>query len=100
MISIVAVIRVKPEHTDAMADALAAVVAHVEANEPGTIEYLVSRSEADPGLFFTYERYENRAAMDLHNNSEAVATWVETAGPMLDGDVEVHICAETATMQR
>lgn len=96
MITIVAEIRVRKECTDDMADALEEVVRHVTENEPGTIEYFVSQCETEPGRFFTYERYIDRDAMDLHNGSEAVAEWIAKAQPMLIGGVQVYTCFETA----
>lgn len=38
-------------------------------------------------MFATYERYLDRAAMDRHNNSEAVARFFDMAGPLIDGEV-------------
>jgi quinol monooxygenase YgiN len=38
-------------------------------------------------VFTTYERYLDRAAMDRHNNSEAVARFFGIAKPMIDGEV-------------
>jgi len=100
MISIVARIRVRKEFTDAMAEALADVVTYVEDNEPGTVSYFVCQCETEPGLFFTYERYDSRDAMDIHNSSDAIAAWIAKAQPMLIGGVEVHTCDEIAAMKR
>ena len=38
-------------------------------------------------MFATYERYLDRAAMDRHNNSEAVARFFDMAGPLIGGEV-------------
>ena len=38
-------------------------------------------------MFATYERYLDRAAMDRHNNSEAVARFFDKAGPLIGGEV-------------
>jgi hypothetical protein len=40
-----------------------------------------------PHVFTTYERYLDRAAMDRHNNSAAVARFFDIAKPMIDGEV-------------
>ena len=87
MITIIAVIRAKAGHEATMRDALVAVAAHVAANEPETIGFFISQSETEPGLFTTYERFADKAAMDRHNGSAAVATFFGIAKPILDGEV-------------
>ena len=87
MITITAVIRAKVGHEATMRDALVAVAAHVAANEPETIGFFISQSETEPGLFTTYERFADKAAMDRHNGSAAVATFFGIAKPILDGEV-------------
>ena len=87
MITITAVIRAKAGHEATMRDALVAVAAHVAANEPETIGFFISQSETEPGLFTTYERFADKAAMDRHNGSAAVATFFGIAKPILDCEV-------------
>ena len=87
MITITAVIRAKAGHEATMRDALVAVAAHVAASEPETIGFFISQSETEPGLFTTYERFADKAAMDRHNGSAAVATFFGIAKPILDGEV-------------
>ena len=93
MITISAVIRVKPGSEGTMKKALLDVAAHVAANEPETIDFFLSQSVDDPTLFTTYERFANPAAKDRHNGSEAVARFFAIAKPILDGDV-VLVTAE------
>ena len=87
MLTITAIIRVKQGCEAAMLEALLDVVSSVRANEPATIGYYVSQDATDPRVFTTYERYPDRAAMDRHNNSGAVARFFGIAKPMIDGDV-------------
>ena len=87
MLTISAVIRVKPGEEAAMRDGLLAVAAHVAANEPETIGFFVSQDAGDPCLFTTYERFADQAAMDRHNGSDVVAAFFALAKPILDGDV-------------
>ncbi|WP_407146510.1 putative quinol monooxygenase [Bradyrhizobium sp. ORS 86] len=70
-----------------MRQALLDVADHVRANEPSTVGYYVSQDGSDPCVFATYERYLDQAAMDRHNNSQAVARFFEVAKAILDGDV-------------
>ena len=87
MLTITAIIRARKGQEAAMREALLDVVSHVRANEPATVGYYVSQDVMDPCVFTTYERYLDRAAMDRHNNSEAVARFFGIAKPLIDGEV-------------
>ena len=100
MFTITAVIRVKPGREAAMRGALLDVAAFVAANEPGTVGYYISQSADRPELFTTYERFVDRAAMDRHNNSPAVAKFVAAAKDMLAEPFAVHIGTEQSAHQR
>ncbi len=96
MLSITAVIRVRPGQAEAMRRALDEVVAAVRAGEPGTIGYFVAQDQSDPCLFTTYERYRDEAAMASHNASPAVAHFFALAKPMLEGEVLLVTGSEVA----
>ncbi|CAL77822.1 hypothetical protein; putative Dimeric alpha-beta barrel domain; putative Antibiotic biosynthesis monooxygenase [Bradyrhizobium sp. ORS 278] len=100
MITITAVIRAKAGHEATMRDALVAVAAHVAANEPETIGFFISQSETEPGLFTTYERFADKAAMDRHNGSAAVAAFFGIAKPILDGEVILVTSQEVSATMR
>ncbi|WP_316229733.1 putative quinol monooxygenase [Bradyrhizobium sp. SZCCHNR1051] len=100
MITITAVIRAKAGHEATMRDALVAVAAHVAESEPETIGFFISQSEAEPGLFTTYERFADKAAMDRHNGSAAVATFFGIAKPILDGEVILVTSQEVSATLR
>ncbi|MGJ5134097.1 MULTISPECIES: putative quinol monooxygenase [unclassified Bradyrhizobium] len=100
MITITAVIRAKAGHEATMRDALVAVAAHVAANEPETIGFFISQSETEPGLFTTYERFADKAAMDRHNGSAAVATFFGIAKLILDGEVILVTSQEVSATLR
>ncbi|MGJ4911015.1 putative quinol monooxygenase [Bradyrhizobium sp. HKCCYLS2033] len=100
MITITAVIRAKAGQEATMRDALVAVAAHVAANEPETIGFFISQSETEPGLFTTYERFADKAAMDRHNGSAAVATFFGIAKPILDGEVILVTSQEVSATLR
>ncbi|GLH75982.1 hypothetical protein SSBR45G_08900 [Bradyrhizobium sp. SSBR45G] len=100
MITITAVIRAKAGHEATMRDALVAVAAYVAANEPETIGFFISQSESEPGLFTTYERFADKAAMDRHNGSAAVATFFGIAKPILDGEVILVTSQEVSATMR
>lgn len=94
MITITAVIAVKPGTERKMRDALLSVAHHVKDHEPGTAGFFLSQDEKDPSIFTTYERFIDRAAMDKHNNSAHVAHFFEVAKPLLARDVVLHIAQE------
>jgi quinol monooxygenase YgiN len=94
MITITAVIKVKPGHEEAMKQALLAVARSVEESEPDTLGYHVSQSLDEPGLFATYERFRDKSAMERHNASPAVARWVETCAPILAEKPVLYVAHE------
>ena len=66
------------------------VVEAVRETEPQTVGYYVTQSTDDQCVFTTFERFADRAAMERHNASAAVARFVREAGPHLDGDMVIH----------
>jgi quinol monooxygenase YgiN len=94
MLTITAVIRARKGHEAALEEALLDVAKHVRAHEPDTVGFFVSRDAADPTVFTTYERFTDRAAMDRHNGSDAVAKFFAIAQPILDGAVTLVTCEE------
>ena len=97
MITITAVIRAKQGSEAVVRQALLDVVAHVRANEPGTVGYFISQDPNDPCVFTTYERYVDEAAAERHNASEAVARFFEIAKPILAGSATVVTGREIAS---
>ena len=99
MLTITAVIRAKQGSEDTMRQGLLEVAENVQKNEPDTIDFFISQDPNDPCVFTTYERFTDQAAMDLHNNSEAVARFFGIAKPILDGDVVLVTCNEISARQ-
>ena len=64
-ISVIAELRAKSGHEDAMRSALEALVAPSQ-KEPGCLKYNVYESKYYTGDFFTYEEWESEAALDQH----------------------------------
>jgi quinol monooxygenase YgiN len=99
MISISAILRVKPGHESTLRDNLLEMIESVKRDEPGTVEYFISQSIDEPQVFTTYERFTDRAAMERHNNSAAVAKVIKIAGPILEGQIILHSSNELATKE-
>lgn len=96
MISLTALIRVKKGSEETMKAALSEIVDYVRENEPGTVGYFVGQGLETPNEFVTYERYMDRNAMDLHNNSQKVEHFFEIAHPILEGEAVIRICEEVS----
>jgi quinol monooxygenase YgiN len=100
MLTITAVIRAKKGHEATMRQALVEVAEHVRANEPDTIGFFVSQDGSDPCVFTTYERFADKAAMDRHNGSAAVAQFFGIAKPILDGNVTLITANEISAKSK
>jgi quinol monooxygenase YgiN len=96
MLTITAIIRARPHAKDIVRDALLSVVEAVRETEPQTASYFVTQSAQDHCVFTTFERFADRAAMERHNTSEAVARFIREAGSHFDGDIVVHVGEELA----
>ncbi len=77
--------RIKSEHIDAFAAAIAHNAKASLETEPGCKQFDVCRSSDEPQLFYLYELYVDEAAVQAHLNSPhflamnaATATWVES----------------------
>jgi quinol monooxygenase YgiN len=99
MLTITAVIRVKSGSEAIMRKGLLDVAEHVRANEPETIDFFISQDTKDSCVFTTYERFTDQAAMDRHNNSDAVARFFGMAKPILDGEVTLVTSMELSAKE-
>ena len=52
-------------------------------NEPGTLLYLMNRSQDDPDQFWFSELYTDEDAFAAHSGSDAMAKAVPTLGPLI-----------------
>ncbi|PRD15387.1 putative quinol monooxygenase [Pantoea coffeiphila] len=96
MISITALIEVKPGYERVMLDALLEVADWVKAHEPTTRGFYISQDSHNACLFTTYERFDDRAAMDRHNSSAAVSRFFDIARPILAGEVTLVTANEVS----
>jgi quinol monooxygenase YgiN len=94
MLTITAIIRAKKGQEETMRQALIKVAENVKLNEPDTVGFFISQDASDRCLFATYERFTDKAAMDRHNGSEAVARFFDVAKPILDGGVTLITASE------
>jgi quinol monooxygenase YgiN len=64
-ISVIAQIRAKSGHEDAVRTMISGLVGPSN-QEPGCLKYEVLEDTHYPGSFFTYEEWESEAALDTH----------------------------------
>lgn len=98
--TLVAHIRARAGCEDRVAAALAKVAETVARTEARTLGYHVGRAADDPALFVTFERFADRAAMDAHNGSAAVAAFVAEVDGCLDGPVGITVLDECSALVR
>jgi quinol monooxygenase YgiN len=89
MHTLTAILRAKPGHEETVHAALLACGASVRANEPDTASFFVTRSDTDPCVFVTHERFADRAAMERHNAGAGSQGFFAAAGNLLDGSPTV-----------
>ncbi|MBL0746673.1 putative quinol monooxygenase [Nocardioides baculatus] len=88
-LQVVATIPAKPEHADAIREALTTLVAATRAEE-GCLAYDLFESASAPGTFVTVERWTDQAALDAHMGQPHVAAAFAAADGALSGEVAIH----------
>ncbi len=81
---------VRPESLDECLAAISEFVAHVRANEPGTLRYDVWQDKDDPTRFVHVFVFRDAAAHTIHSESAEVKRFAEHPLPELPGSRRVH----------
>lgn len=68
MVVLTATFKAKPGKEAELETALKSVFPKVE-QEAGTLQYVLHRSKKEAGVFFFYEAYADKAALDLHSGT-------------------------------
>ena len=92
--TVIATLKVKAGSEATFRQAAEKMIAHVKANEPGTLTYLLNRSTSDPTKFVFYEVYQDQAAFTAHGGSEPMQQFFGAVGTLLDGRPEIHMYEE------
>lgn len=78
-------------------DALRNMAEAVKANEPGCLEYAVTRGQVNSCEIYIYEVYQDQAAFDAHRKTEHLATFRKAVEGLFDrGAFNVEILDEVA----
>lgn len=94
MVTLIAKLKVRPGTEAEFESAMEKMIAHVRANEPGTLTYVLYRDRAVPSQFVVYEVYTDDAALAAHSSSEAMLAFFGAVGGMLDGRPEMSMYDE------
>ncbi|HUI28126.1 MAG TPA: putative quinol monooxygenase [Candidatus Kryptonia bacterium] len=92
--TVIATLKVKAGSETAFQQAADKMIAHVKANEPGTLMYILNRSNSDPSKFVFYEVYQDQGAFAAHGGSEPMQQFFGAVGLLLDGRPEIHMYEE------
>jgi quinol monooxygenase YgiN len=92
--TVIAKLTVKSGSEAAFQQAAEKMIAHVKANEPGTLLYTLNRSTTHPNEFVFYEVYADQAGFAAHGGSAPMQEFFGTVGTMLDGRPEIKIYEE------
>jgi autoinducer 2-degrading protein len=92
--TVIARLKVKAGSEAAFQQAADKMIAHVKANEPGTLTYILNRATADPSEFVFYEVYADQAAFAAHGSSAPMQEFFGAVGTLLDGRPEITMYDE------
>ena len=96
MLTVIATLKVKPDKASVFEEEARKMVAHVQANEPGTRRYVCHRSTADPTVYVFYELYDDQAAFAAHGGSAAMQAFFGAMKGVLDGRPDIAMYEEIA----
>ena len=91
MLTVIAKIKAKPDQGATFEAAAKKMLAHVKANEPGTLSYILHRSTADATTYLFYEVYEDQAAFAMHGGSPAMQEFFGALKGVVDGRPEIEM---------
>ena len=91
MLTVVAKLKVKADLAATFEEEARKLIAHVQANEPGTQSYILHRSTADPTVYLFYEVYADQAAFATHGGSPAMQAFFGAMRGVLDGRPELEM---------
>lgn len=91
MLQVTSTLRILDGRTD---EALAVAREHVarSRNEDGCVRHDIFQAPDDPQVFFFFERWRDRAALDLHFQQPGSVEFVGTLAGMLSEPPELQIC--------
>ena len=96
MITVIANLKVQAGQEAKFQQEAEKMIAHVKANEPNTLTYVLHKSNADPTEFMFFETYKDQEALTLHGASEPMRHFFGAVGGLVDGRPEIKMYTELA----
>jgi quinol monooxygenase YgiN len=90
VLHVVATIPLDPARAEEAAPALREL-AEASRGDAGCLVYDVHASTSVPGVYVTTEQWRSQADLDAHMTQPHVAKAFEVAGPLLVGEVAIHV---------
>jgi quinol monooxygenase YgiN len=97
VLTVFAKLKVKADQTEVFEAEARKMIAHVTANEPGTLTYICHKSTADPTVYLFYEVYGDQAAFAAHGGSPAMQAFFGAMRGILDGRPEIEMYEAVAS---
>jgi quinol monooxygenase YgiN len=91
VLTVIATIKVKPDKASVFEEEAKKMLAHVQANEPGTRSYVCLRSTADATVYVFYEVYDDQAAFAAHGGSAAMQAFFGALKGVVDGRPDISM---------
>ena len=89
-VAVVAKLTAAEGKSEELTAAIAALVAPVRDEEPGTLVYAAAQDTADANVFWFYEFYGSADAAAAHSTGQALAAAAERMRGLLAAAPEVH----------
>lgn len=99
MIVVIATFKAIAGQEKELEEALISMVPKVQEEE-GTMMYTIHKTKADPGLFLFYEMYKDKAALELHSSTPYFKAFAGQIGPYLDGNPDIKVFKDIASINR
>ena len=94
MLTVTATLKVQAGKEDAFRQEAEKMIAHVKANEPGTLTYILHQATGDPTEFLFFESYTNQEALTAHGASEPMRHFFGAVGGLVAGRPEIKMYNE------
>lgn len=94
-LTLVARLKAKPEHADALGDGLRQLIQPTLAEE-GAVEYRLHRDNDDPCLWLLYETWRSRADLDAHFERPYTKALLARFPELLAEDMDLTFCTAVA----
>ena len=88
---VIAKITAQPGKRAELVEAMGPMLAHVEANEPDTLKYILNEDTADENVLWMYEEYTSHEALAAHGQSEAMKELGLALRPLAGGRPEITV---------